>query len=686
MDIKELLSETEARYAERYAQREQQVKKIEAGTMLQADTPERVEKRLRRLARATAEVRVAGGEDIALERVLGTNDLIGIGYLEAGLRVAGRVGRVVIRTAAGGLAGYGTGSMVGPRLLLTNNHVLRSAQAAAVSLIEFNFQDLPGGGRSTPIVFALDPDAFFLTSVPLDYTLVAVREQALTGESLRTQGWSPLIEEEGKVLIGEALNIIQHPNGEPKQVALRENRLIDLLENHLHYHTDTAPGSSGSPVYNDQWEVVGLHHSGVPRRDAASNVLAKDGVIWQPWMGEQRIDWIANEGVRISRIVRDIKARPLDGLARQLRDEMFATPPLTPRPVETGRAAVPANRSAGGTGPEMGADGSATWTIPLRISINLGGAAAPPSPGISGSPVTVIREPGAAVGPDDADLRAALSALRASENLPYYDEAADARARDAYYADLPGTLSPVERYRRLRDLLRETHKTELGYKPALHLYPLVDLHPDRRLRSIYSGQGFDPEEFIREDLRIEQERAVQLRELMLRESFIGAARLAEALSLLEDAAPFNCEHVVPQSWFAKRQPMKGDLHHLFACESGCNNFRGNTPYFDFPDFEEAVRTDCGKREQNKFEPGAGKGAVARATLYFLLRYPREINNSPAELTADRLPILLRWHNENPVDEYERHRNAEIQKKQGNRNPLTDFPDWAAQIDFRRGLG
>ena len=65
--------------------------------------------------------------------------------------------------------------------------------------------------------------------------------------------------------------------------------------------------------------------------------------------------------------------------------------------------------------------------------------------------------------------------------------------------------------------------------------------------------------------------------------------------------------------------MRGDLHHLFACESGCNSFRGNVPYFDFPDFEEAVRGECGKREEGRFEPANGKGAVARATLYFLLR-------------------------------------------------------------------
>ena len=79
--------------------------------------------------------------------------------------------------------------------------------------------------------------------------------------------------------------------------------------------------------------------------------------------------------------------------------------------------------------------------------------------------------------------------------------------------------------------------------------------------------------------------------------------------------------------------MRGDLHHLFTCESGCNSFRGNTPYCDFVDFEEAVRDACGKRETGGhvrligFEPEQGKGEVARATFYFLLRYPGEIAGS-----------------------------------------------------------
>jgi endonuclease I len=113
---------------------------------------------------------------------------------------------------------------------------------------------------------------------------------------------------------------------------------------------------------------------------------------------------------------------------------------------------------------------------------------------------------------------------------------------------------------------------------------------------------------------------------------------------VEALLPYNCEHVVPQSWFGKAEPMRGDLHHLLACEPRCNSFRGNTPYrefADFPNLDEVVRSDCGKTEGNGFEPAHGKGAAARAVCYFLLRYPDTI--SPTELPPDRLPVLLSWH-------------------------------------------
>jgi V8-like Glu-specific endopeptidase len=121
----------------------------------------------------------------------------------------------------------------------------------------------------------------------------------------------PLIPQTGKLVVGETVNIIQHPNGEQKQLAIQDNKVIDELGLFLHYQTDTSPGSSGSSVFNDQWEVVALHYSGVPELSQEGKIRSNDGRDWEEWMGEQRIAGIANEGVRVSRLVQHVQAQNL---------------------------------------------------------------------------------------------------------------------------------------------------------------------------------------------------------------------------------------------------------------------------------------------------------------------------------------------------------------------------------------
>ena len=119
------------------------------------------------------------------------------------------------------------------------------------------------------------------------------------------------------------MSIIQHPSGERKQLAVRENQIVDVLDNFLHYKTDTSPGSSGSPVFNDQWEIVALHHSGIPRKDASGRILTRDGKVWTAAMGETAVDWIANEGVRVSRILKHLQGLSLAGAQATLRKQLL---------------------------------------------------------------------------------------------------------------------------------------------------------------------------------------------------------------------------------------------------------------------------------------------------------------------------------------------------------------------------
>jgi endonuclease G, mitochondrial len=284
----------------------------------------------------------------------------------------------------------------------------------------------------------------------------------------------------------------------------------------------------------------------------------------------------------------------------------------------------------------------------------------------------------------DSALKAALAEYKTAVDRDYYDEKGDRQYRDAYY-QLEADLTSSQRYQALQELVSRSHRNKLSYQPSSRLYPWVDLRPNLKIESIYSKQELDPEQLIAEDFRVQTLRAMHTQTLKLNAS-LSAEQRQHRIDLLEASLPYNCEHTVPQSWFRKKEPMRGDLHHLFACETQCNSFRGNSPYFDFPDFNKTVRNSCGKLEGSRFEPGANKGVVARAVLYFLLRYPGEINKTEQEYKADRLPTLLAWHKAQLPGEYEKHRNAAIFEMQGNRNPLIDFPEWAEEIAFEKGLG
>jgi endonuclease G, mitochondrial len=704
-----LIQATIDRYQQRESQRLGNIQKLDRQDLFSVDTPTRVERRLARIANhplaqiALAEDRRIGTDGVeslpatdlrqlVQERLLGQNDLMPVSYLEYALRVSQSIGRILIRSNSLRVIGYGTGSMISPRLLMTNNHVLATKPESQSSAIEFNYQsDLDGKMRSSQ-TYELDPDTFFVTDPDLDYTIVAVRDGMRDRPPLASFGWNRLIEEQGKVIIGEYVNIIQHPSGEPKQLALRENQVVDLLDNFLHYRTDTAPGSSGSPVFNDQWEVVALHHSGVPARDDRGNILTLDDRVWRQDLGESQIKWLANEGVRISRIVEHLKQQNLSIEQRQLRNRIFessSVAPILPPINNPETKPMP-------TPEPLDRDRSITWNIPLQITVSLGqiGVAL----AASGNVPTAITRRGQDEelqqlidrNPDLQQEVRLLEQVRAG-TIPYYDRVTDSQNRDRYYGNLVteiGRLDARQAFNKLKELVTNTHTNKLPYKPSVHLYPWIDLQPDLQVRSIYSNLEFTPEQIIREDFQIELLRNTRLQELMRVEAFQEADNFREELDLLEAQLPFNCEHVVPQSWFSKGEPMRGDLHHLFTCEVKCNSYRGNTPYFDFADFEEVIRDNCGRLERNdkKFEPSKGKGEVARATLYFLLRYPGKINNTLDEYKPDRLETLLRWHHDFAITDHERHRNMAIFKKQGNRNPLIDFPEWARKIDFSLGLG
>ncbi len=402
----EVIREAEARFAQRQGIREEREAKIREGAILEADTPERVTQRLRHVARAIIETEGVGlpasgapsGPAVsAIERILGKNDLMSVRYLEVGVRVARSVGRIHVRTPKG--SGFGTGFMVSPQLVLTNNHVLEDASIAGASRIEFDFQEGADGKLRTSVFLNFDPATFFVTHKGLDFSLVALKGDP---KAVAKLGFNGLSAEEGKVIVGEYVSIIQHPSGERKQLALRENLIVDVLENFLHYKTDTSPGSSGSPVFNDQWEVVALHHSGIPSKDSQGRLLTRDGKLWTKAMGEHAIHWIANEGVRISRILKHVQGLSLAGAKATLRKQMLDSEKGWRGDVSTSEIAAAALIESS----PVGTSGT-SWRLPLQFTIEIGQAGGGMQLMSAATPPEATAGPGPVEGAEPSEYAAA---------------------------------------------------------------------------------------------------------------------------------------------------------------------------------------------------------------------------------------------------------------------------------------
>ncbi len=246
--------------------------------------------------------------EFAFERAIGKNDSLYTNFTELIALTKRKVGRIVIKEG-GKKTGYATGFMVSNRLLLTNWHVFRNEGMAEESEVHFFYEYDAQGYPLSPVIFRFDTKGFF-NSEDLDYCFVAVQPIDVTGKvSLASIGYLYLDKSLGKIgnINVEKLNIIHHPQGDYKQISIRENTFVGIEATKIFYETDTAQGSSGSPVFNDQWQVVGLHHKSIAKMstDGAEYLDKDDNVL--PIVDDKidltRVVWLKNEGMRISVIL-----------------------------------------------------------------------------------------------------------------------------------------------------------------------------------------------------------------------------------------------------------------------------------------------------------------------------------------------------------------------------------------------
>src|SRR3954447_14769597 len=171
---------------------------------------------------------VDGADGSLPERLLGRDDLVDYAFLERAIAAGSPVGRLVMD--GNGTTEFATGFLVSPRVLMTNQHVLPDRETAERGRAEFDVT-VDATSRIHPgVAFALDPATFFVNDAGLDVALVAVQPTSIDGRhQLAEFGYLKLVAQTGKIQVGEAVTIIQHPHHDPRMIALRENQLTKFL-------------------------------------------------------------------------------------------------------------------------------------------------------------------------------------------------------------------------------------------------------------------------------------------------------------------------------------------------------------------------------------------------------------------------------------------------------------------------
>ncbi|MGB1251327.1 MAG: trypsin-like peptidase domain-containing protein [Candidatus Promineifilaceae bacterium] len=200
-----------------------------------------------------------------------------------------------IEDAAIPFQGVGTGFLVGKNTVLTNFHVIKRFVNDADKLkhkgtvrVRFDYA-LAADGLSMPAGVDYEVEAILDVSHPhplegnpassilpepdqLDYALLLIKgepgNEPIGGFNLATsadkaaRGWITLTESVPSFEKGGPLFIYQHPKGARMKLALETNSIIGTNANdtRVYYRTNTEPGSSGSPCFDFDWNLIALHH------------------------------------------------------------------------------------------------------------------------------------------------------------------------------------------------------------------------------------------------------------------------------------------------------------------------------------------------------------------------------------------------------------------------------------------
>lgn len=170
----------------------------------------------------------------------------------------------------------GTGFLVGEDLILTNCHVYRLVHHDTYSA---RFDCVASGAEGVVSEFKSGPPLAVSTEDKLDFALLR-----LASGVGKERGWFKPKAHSFKP--GQVQLILQHALGDGLQVGIGQVTGDVKLPPRITYSTNTEHGSSGSPIFTMNWQVVAIHHYG----GANNNVGIPLVPIWEMLTKENLVD------------------------------------------------------------------------------------------------------------------------------------------------------------------------------------------------------------------------------------------------------------------------------------------------------------------------------------------------------------------------------------------------------------
>lgn len=189
-------------------------------------------------------------------------DLLDVGFLKRAIECATSVCRVEV-----GLNKLtGTGVLIDSNLVLTNFHVLGEtadavAKAAPTTKLRFGAFTARDGDEKAGQLVSLDATKPVVASSPIEiHDFVLLRVDKGVSELMDIEPAAFSVKIPGAK---SGVNILQHPGGDAMKLAISGTGVTGAYPDsgYLQYVSRTAPGSSGGPCFDDDWNVVALHHA-----------------------------------------------------------------------------------------------------------------------------------------------------------------------------------------------------------------------------------------------------------------------------------------------------------------------------------------------------------------------------------------------------------------------------------------